>query len=182
LLHLTSSILGTLLRTDMGNFLSKAKAPISSTQQPEKMSTTATPLKFSHYAHAQSDFKPPLIANENAFLGDVFDSTDASKPVSCGFYRLEKGTPLVYTYTYHRSGGQSDKGRCILLSKRIRYYFQDGFLWAGVLYRTKGQGCGVEGGGVVIDESADSEGRGFGIESLVHFDQDLVLCLLENSS
>lgn len=28
-------------------------------------------------------------------------STDSDKPVSCGFYRLEKGTPLVYTYTYH---------------------------------------------------------------------------------
>ena len=23
------------------------------------------------------------------------------KPISCGFYRLEAGTPLVYTYTYH---------------------------------------------------------------------------------
>ena len=30
-----------------------------------------------------------------------FRSTDSEKPVSCGFYRLEKGTPLVYTYTYH---------------------------------------------------------------------------------
>jgi ethanolamine utilization protein EutQ (cupin superfamily) len=23
------------------------------------------------------------------------------KPITAGFYRLEKGTPLVYTYTYH---------------------------------------------------------------------------------
>ncbi len=23
------------------------------------------------------------------------------KPISAGFYRLEKGTPLVYEYTYH---------------------------------------------------------------------------------
>ncbi|KAJ5203762.1 ethanolamine utilization protein (EutQ) [Penicillium cinerascens] len=60
----------------------------------------ATP--FTYHAKAQSTFKPPLIANENAFLGDVISSEkdNAEKPVSCGFYRLEKGTPLVYTYTY----------------------------------------------------------------------------------
>lgn len=28
------------------------------------------------------------------------DKDNADKPISCGFYRLEKGTPLVYTYTY----------------------------------------------------------------------------------
>jgi len=61
------------------------------------------PAAFKHYAKAQSSFKPPLIANENAYLGDVYSSEhiDAEKPVSCGFYRLEAGTPLVYTYTYH---------------------------------------------------------------------------------
>jgi ethanolamine utilization protein EutQ (cupin superfamily) len=87
----------------MGNLLSKAKSstktPSATPKPAEKMSST--PLAFSHYAKAQSSFKPPLIANENAFLGDVYTSTDAEKPVSCGFYRLEKGTPLVYTYTYH---------------------------------------------------------------------------------
>lgn len=45
--------------------------------------------------------QPPLIANENAFLGDVSVSTDATAPIAAGFYRLEKGTPLVYEYTYH---------------------------------------------------------------------------------
>ncbi|CAD0052563.1 unnamed protein product, partial [Aureobasidium pullulans] len=51
---------------------------------------------------AQKEYKPPLIANENAFLGDVYssDQTNPEHPISCGFYRLEKGTPLVYTYTY----------------------------------------------------------------------------------
>jgi ethanolamine utilization protein EutQ (cupin superfamily) len=29
------------------------------------------------------------------------DHIDKEKPISCGFYRLEAGTPLVYTYTYH---------------------------------------------------------------------------------
>jgi hypothetical protein len=27
---------------------------------------------FKHYSKAQSSFKPPLIANENAYLGDVY--------------------------------------------------------------------------------------------------------------
>lgn len=87
----------------------------------------ATP--FVYHAQAQSIFKPPLIANENAFLGDlasrsVFplislprvprsiivpytrinqynsDQNAPEKPISCGFFRLEKGTPLVYEYTY----------------------------------------------------------------------------------
>lgn len=64
----------------------------------------SAPTPAMHYfAKAQSTFKPPLIANENAFLGDVAssDSIDSTSPISAGFYRLEKGTPLVYTYTYH---------------------------------------------------------------------------------
>jgi ethanolamine utilization protein EutQ (cupin superfamily) len=28
------------------------------------------------------------------------EKENPDKPMSCGFYRLEKGTPLVYTYTY----------------------------------------------------------------------------------
>ncbi|KAI0596615.1 ethanolamine utilization protein-like protein [Biscogniauxia sp. FL1348] len=62
--------------------------------------TTSGPVPFSHFAKASS-VKPPLIANDNAFLGDVASSTDSAKPISAGFYRLEKGTPLVYEYHYH---------------------------------------------------------------------------------
>ncbi|KAJ9191256.1 hypothetical protein DTO166G4_5754 [Paecilomyces variotii] len=60
------------------------------------------PVAFSYYAQAQSNFKPPLIANNNAFLGDVFSSEkeNPDKPMSAGLYRLEKGEPLVYEYTY----------------------------------------------------------------------------------
>lgn len=29
------------------------------------------------------------------------EKVDPEKPISCGFYRLEAGTPLVYKYTYH---------------------------------------------------------------------------------
>ncbi|KAL9018064.1 MAG: hypothetical protein Q9185_004596 [Variospora sp. 1 TL-2023] len=62
--------------------------------------TTVPP--FSYYANAQSTFQPPLIANGNAFLGDVFSTSDLSRPnpMSAGFYRLQPGPELVYTYTY----------------------------------------------------------------------------------
>lgn len=67
------------------------------------ISEGAEPLKFLHCPSAQTEFTKtlPLIANENAYLGDVYTSSDKTSPISCGFYRLEKGTPLVYTYTYH---------------------------------------------------------------------------------
>lgn len=53
-----------------------------------------SPVAMSYFAQQQQTFKPPLIANENAFLGDVATSehNDPKSPVSCGFYRLEKGT------------------------------------------------------------------------------------------
>ncbi|KAI1910089.1 hypothetical protein LOZ53_002504 [Ophidiomyces ophidiicola] len=62
----------------------------------------ASPVAMKHYAKAQSEFKLPLIANDNAFLADVFSSQaeNPEKPISAGFFRIEKGTPLVYTYTY----------------------------------------------------------------------------------
>ncbi|KAI0017298.1 ethanolamine utilization protein-like protein [Xylariomycetidae sp. FL0641] len=62
--------------------------------------TTTGPVAMTYYSKASS-VKPPLIANENAFLGDVSCSKDPEKPISAGFYRLEKGTPLVYEYKYH---------------------------------------------------------------------------------
>jgi len=60
-----------------------------------------TQVAMNYFPQAQKTFQPPLIANENAFLGDITTSEkqDATSPMSCGLYRLEKGTPLVYTYT-----------------------------------------------------------------------------------
>lgn len=81
---------------------------------------------FAYHAQAQSTFQPPLVANENAFLGDlvsrfvsaiyhitlymynyfsnqklgVSEPDNPEKPISCGFFRLDKGTPLVYEYGY----------------------------------------------------------------------------------
>ncbi|CAG8948648.1 hypothetical protein HYFRA_00001768 [Hymenoscyphus fraxineus] len=78
----------------MGSILSKASS---------KSSSEKSNMSFTHYSNAQASFKPPLIANENAFLGDISTSekNDPKAPISAGFYRLEKGTPLVYEYTYH---------------------------------------------------------------------------------
>lgn len=87
---------------------------------PTEPTASSKPVAMNYFPAAQSQ-KPPLIANENAFLGDVassyvsialipskslkaFDNRqalDAVAPMSAGFYRLEKGTPLVYSYTYH---------------------------------------------------------------------------------
>jgi len=66
-----------------------------------------------YFPAAQTTFQPPLLANENAYLGDIATSgpstflkhnqpaPDGVAPITSGFYRLEKGTPLVYDYTYH---------------------------------------------------------------------------------
>lgn len=93
----------------MGNFLSRVKEKRRSlsaqnskttTTPPYKMTTPGT-VKFSHFPQAQKEFDPPLIAHDNHFLGDVFNSTDESAPISSGFYQLKPGTALEYTYTYH---------------------------------------------------------------------------------
>jgi ethanolamine utilization protein EutQ (cupin superfamily) len=59
-------------------------------------------IAFSHHAKAQSDYQIPLLAGDNAYLGDLFssDKLNPEKPISAGLYRLEKGDPLVYTYKY----------------------------------------------------------------------------------
>lgn len=47
--------------------------------------------------------KPPPLESpgNNSFLGDTFYSdAPADKQMSCGFYKQEKGEPLVYNYTY----------------------------------------------------------------------------------
>lgn len=66
-----------------------------------KMADTK-PIAFQHHASLPTTFKPSLLANENAYLEDVFssDKVNPEKPLSSGLFRLEPGTPLVYTYTY----------------------------------------------------------------------------------
>lgn len=63
---------------------------------------STSPKAFRYYEKAQSKFEIPLLAGDNAFLGDVFSSDQLSPetPITSGLYRLKKGEPLVYTYTY----------------------------------------------------------------------------------
>ncbi|KAI9805025.1 MAG: hypothetical protein M1833_006328 [Piccolia ochrophora] len=91
---------------------------------------------MSHFPSAQTTFKPPLIANENAFLGDLAtsDQNSPEKPITSGFFRLEAGTPLVYTYTYHEMKivleGQFDiedqTGKKVTATKGDCFYFPEG--------------------------------------------------------
>lgn len=62
---------------------------------------SAGPVAMNYLPKQQQEYKPPLIANENAYLGDVATSedNDSEKPVSCGFYRLEKGVyPVICVF------------------------------------------------------------------------------------
>ncbi|KAK7739717.1 hypothetical protein SLS53_005687 [Cytospora paraplurivora] len=62
----------------------------------------SSPVAFSFYKNVVQEFKPKLLAEPNVYLEDVFssDETNPEKPISSGLFRLEKGQPLVYTYTY----------------------------------------------------------------------------------
>ena len=56
---------------------------------------------FQFYPQAQSKFEIPLLASDNAFLGDIFSSEkNSDSPISAGLFRFEKGEPLTYTYKY----------------------------------------------------------------------------------
>lgn len=55
----------------MGSFLSKIKSKKSPSENETKETKMATPIAMNYFEKAQSTFKPPLIANENAFLGDI---------------------------------------------------------------------------------------------------------------
>jgi ethanolamine utilization protein EutQ len=50
---------------------------------------------------AIADQQPSMnVAGVPAWLGDTFISADKDKTICAGFFRLEKGNPLVYTYDY----------------------------------------------------------------------------------
>lgn len=51
----------------MGSLLSR----VSNSNKTSAKETKMAPLAMTYYEKAQSTFKPPLIANENAFLGDI---------------------------------------------------------------------------------------------------------------
>lgn len=40
------------------------------------------------------------IEGVNAYVADIVSSDDPDAPITCGLFRMEKGNPLKYTYTY----------------------------------------------------------------------------------
>ena len=57
--------------------------------------------KMQTFKNAQAmDLSSLKIDGVNAFLDDVVSSNDPDAPISCGLFRMEKGNPLEYTYTY----------------------------------------------------------------------------------
>ena len=63
--------------------------------------TYAGAQKMQIFKNAQSKPLDSLnVDGVNAFLTDVVSSNDPDAPISCGLFRMEKGNPLEYTYTY----------------------------------------------------------------------------------
>lgn len=40
------------------------------------------------------------LPNDNGFMKDFLGSNDKSMPLTCGFFRMEKGDPLTYKYGF----------------------------------------------------------------------------------
>ena len=58
-------------------------------------------MSMKHFKNAQKmDISSLNIDGVNAFLQDVASSDDANAPISFGFFRMEAGNPLEYTYSY----------------------------------------------------------------------------------
>ena len=58
-------------------------------------------MTMRYFSGAQEhDIKSLGIDGINAFLEDVVSSNNASSPITAGFFRMEAGNPLEYTYSY----------------------------------------------------------------------------------
>jgi len=54
-----------------------------------------------YYKNGQATELPSMdIDGVNAFIKDVVFSNDPDSPIVCGLFRMEKGAPLEYIYTY----------------------------------------------------------------------------------
>ncbi|KAI9722549.1 MAG: hypothetical protein M1828_004544 [Chrysothrix sp. TS-e1954] len=125
-----------------------------------KPTTDPNPRGMNYFPSPLTNSTLPSLANENAFLGDVVTTApisssstktssspdSAGKPMTCGFFRLEKGTPLDYTYTYHEtkivvSGTfvitEVESGRKVTATKGDVFYFGDG---VRVIFENGGEG------------------------------------------
>lgn len=90
------------------------------------------------------------------------DKDNAEKPISCGFYRLEKGTPLVYTYTYDEMKiileGQfeisDETGQKVTASPGDVFYFPKG---AKITFTTESYGLAFYVSGPVSNMGGDAD-------------------------
>lgn len=58
-------------------------------------------MGFKYAQHALKMTLPSMkVADTAAFLADVRTSNDQDKPITCGFFRMEKGKALDYDYDY----------------------------------------------------------------------------------
>ncbi len=54
-----------------------------------------------HVKNAQRmDIASLNIEGINVYLQDIVASEDKEKPITCGLFRMERGNPLEYTYSY----------------------------------------------------------------------------------
>ena len=56
----------------------------------------STPVAFNYFGKAQSTFKPPLIANENAFLGDIASRYVPDYHLLCRLLHVSRKHPLIF--------------------------------------------------------------------------------------
>ncbi|KAE9407290.1 hypothetical protein BT96DRAFT_963240 [Gymnopus androsaceus JB14] len=84
------------------SFLSKSFSSGSGKSASTSSESTSEPVAMSFHAGAK-DRKIPIISGDNIALHDIASSEkfDSDKPITCGFYRVDKGAPFTYTYTYH---------------------------------------------------------------------------------
>lgn len=59
-------------RLTMGSAISRITKSTPKTTKTVEIKMSSETIAMKYYAKAQTEYKPPLIANENAFLGDVY--------------------------------------------------------------------------------------------------------------
>ncbi len=58
-------------------------------------------MAMKYFEKAQSKEIASLgIEGINAYLQDTTSSNNANAPITCGFFKMESGNPLEYTYSY----------------------------------------------------------------------------------
>ena len=100
-------------------------------------------MPLRHFPQAQQMQIASLgIPDVKASLQDLACSTDAASPITCGLFRMERGKPLEYTYSYdeckillegemtvQESGGESVQARAgdvLFFSKGTKVTFSSG--------------------------------------------------------